>query len=566
MNFSFKVRFASIPLLGFLISICFLEQAFSQSVPQKFSYQAVIRNAGNLLLDSQTVGIRIKILQGSETGTEVYSETHTGNTNANGLITIEVGGGTVLSGSMASINWGNGPYFIKTETDPLGGSNYSISGSSQLLSVPYALYSGNGTPGPQGPAGPGFSNGTALNQIMYWNGTAWVTLNAGNNGQSLTICDGVLTWTTGGVCPGVISALNCSSSTKTGTLTSGIAASGVASTVPYLGGNGGNYPAQSVASTGLSGLTASLPAGTLANGAGALTFTISGMPDTVGIASFVLNIGGQSCTLTRAVTAGIGPLDIEAAFIPGGTFIMGSPETEPDRETSEVQHQVTISSFRMSKYEINNQKFAAFLNAKGIGSNGIDTSGAYPTQPLIIGNSSTGVFWFAGQWRAAAGKENFPVVNVTWFGAAEFAAYAGGRLPTESEWEYACRAGTTTPFHTGLCLDYTQANYNWNFPYTGCTNSNTNWPSRALAVNSYSPNAYGLYNMHGNVWEWCSDYWGSYPTTPQVDPTGPATGVFRVFKSGSWANQGQFARSGIHRGIPPLQDATDTGFRIAFSL
>jgi formylglycine-generating enzyme required for sulfatase activity len=559
-------RHLTILVVSAFYSFLPFENVIAQSVPQKFSYQAVVRNAANLLLDSQTVSIRINILQGSESGTAVYTETHTGNTNANGLITLEVGGGAVLSGSMSNINWANGPYFIKTETDPQGGSNYSISGSSQLLSVPYALYSGNGTPGPQGPAGPGFSNGTALNQIMYWNGTAWVTLNAGNNGQSLTICDGILTWTTGGVCPGVISALNCSNSTKIGTLTYGIAAVGVANTVPYLGVNGGNYPAQSVASTGVIGLTASLSAGTLANGTGALTFTIVGTPDTIGTASFAINIGGQSCILTRSVTVGFGPLDIEAAFIPGGTFIMGSPETEPDRENSEVQHQVTISSFRMSKYEINNQKFAAFLNAKGIGSNGIDTNGAYPTQKLIIGNSSLGVFWFAGQWRAAASKENFPIVNVTWFGAAEFATYAGGRLPTESEWEYACRAGTTTPFNTGVCLDYTQANYNWNFPYTACTNSNTNYPARALAVNSYSPNAYGLYNMHGNVWEWCSDYWGSYPTTPQIDPTGPATGVFRVFKSGSWANQGQFARSGIHRGIPPLQEANDTGFRIAFSL
>ena len=111
----------------------------------------------------------------------------------------QVGGGTLVSGNLSAIDWANGPYYIKTETDPEGGSNYSISGTSQLLSVPFALYSANGTPGPQGPigpagpqgpagqngaagatspqgpAGPGFSNGTTPGEMMYWNGTAWVT-------------------------------------------------------------------------------------------------------------------------------------------------------------------------------------------------------------------------------------------------------------------------------------------------------------------------------------------------------------------------------------------------------
>ncbi len=131
----------------------------AQTIPQKFSYQAVIRDGANQVLDNQLVGIRLSILQGSETGNVVFSESHTGNTNANGLISLQVGGGSVVSGSMSSIDWAAGPYFIKTETDPEGGTNYSISGTSQLLSVPFALYSANGTPGPQGPAGPQGSQG-----------------------------------------------------------------------------------------------------------------------------------------------------------------------------------------------------------------------------------------------------------------------------------------------------------------------------------------------------------------------------------------------------------------------
>jgi len=111
--------------------------------PQKFSYQSVIRNAGNQLVVNQSVGIKISILQGSATGSAVYVETHSPLTNANGLATIEIGGGTVLSGNFANINWANGPYFVKTETDVDGGSNYTIITTQQLLSVPYAMYANN---------------------------------------------------------------------------------------------------------------------------------------------------------------------------------------------------------------------------------------------------------------------------------------------------------------------------------------------------------------------------------------------------------------------------------------
>ncbi len=146
-------RFIGISFMAVCFAIMFQRQAFSQSVPQRFSYQAVIRDGANQLLNNQSVGIRLGILQGSETGNAVYVETHTASTSTNGLLSLQVGGGTVVSGALAQIDWASGPYFIKTETDPLGGNNYSITGTSQMLSVPYALFSANGTPGPQGPAG-----------------------------------------------------------------------------------------------------------------------------------------------------------------------------------------------------------------------------------------------------------------------------------------------------------------------------------------------------------------------------------------------------------------------------
>ena len=111
--------------------------------PQKMSYQAVIRNSNNSLIVSTPIGIKVSVLQGSANGTVTYSETQVQNTNINGLVSLEIGMGTALIGTFSSINWANGPYFIQTEVDPNGGVNYSVMGVTELISVPYALYSGN---------------------------------------------------------------------------------------------------------------------------------------------------------------------------------------------------------------------------------------------------------------------------------------------------------------------------------------------------------------------------------------------------------------------------------------
>lgn len=135
-----------------LFAVLLIANMFAQA-PQKMSYQAVIRNSGGTLITSTTVGMQISILQSSSTGSAVYVETQTPTSNANGLVSLEIGAGTIVTGTFSGIDWSAGPYFIKTETDPLGGTAYTISGTSQLLSVPYALFSANGTPGPIGPTG-----------------------------------------------------------------------------------------------------------------------------------------------------------------------------------------------------------------------------------------------------------------------------------------------------------------------------------------------------------------------------------------------------------------------------
>jgi hypothetical protein len=129
-----------------IITICaailMTASVFAQA-PEKMSYQAVVRDGSNNLVSSTSVGMQISLLQGSSSGTAVYVETQTPTSNVNGLVSIEIGSGTVVSGTFNTIDWANGPYFIKTETDPTGGTAYTIAGTNELMSVPYALFSAN---------------------------------------------------------------------------------------------------------------------------------------------------------------------------------------------------------------------------------------------------------------------------------------------------------------------------------------------------------------------------------------------------------------------------------------
>ncbi|MCK9450993.1 MAG: fibrobacter succinogenes major paralogous domain-containing protein [Bacteroidales bacterium] len=165
-------------LLTFTIA---LSSVWAQT-PQKMSYQAVIRDNSNTLVTNTQVGMRISILEASASGAAVYTETQTPTTNANGLVSVEIGGQTGFN----AIDWANNIYFIKTETDPDGGTNYSITGTSQLLSVPYALHANE--------VDPSVPVGTTPGEMQYWNGTAWVTVAAGNEGDIMTFVNNTPTW------------------------------------------------------------------------------------------------------------------------------------------------------------------------------------------------------------------------------------------------------------------------------------------------------------------------------------------------------------------------------------
>ena len=195
----------------------------------------------------------------------------------------------------------------------------------------------------------------------------------------------------------------------------------------------------------------------------------------------------------------------EFVLIQPGTFMMGSPEDEVGRFDDEALHQVTITKpFYMQTTPVTQGQWEA-----------------------LMGNNPS---YFKG--------DDLPVECVSWDDCQEFIqrlSQSGDgiyRLPTEAEWEYACRAGTSTPFviGNGRDLDSTQANFDGNYPY-GAGRKGL-YREQTTPVKSFAPNAWGLYDMHGNVWEWCQDWYGDYLIGAVSDPQGPSSGVFRVHRGG----------------------------------
>ena len=229
-------------------------------------------------------------------------------------------------------------------------------------------------------------------------------------------------------------------------------------------------------------------------------------------------------------------LGIRFAWIPPRTFLMGSPAGEKEREGSEAQHQARLSKgFFMGTCPVTQAHWKKVM-------------GENPSR-------------FRG--------ENLPVEQISWHECAAFCKKMSEmdgklyRLPSESEWEHACRAGTITPFHFGETILADQGNFDAKYPYGDGKKGTCR--QQTTPVDEFAPNAWGLFDVHGNVWEWCSDWYGIYPTEDSVDCHGPTNGAERVIRGGAWNQIPKRCRSAYRECSDPNKRRKDVGFRVCFS-
>jgi len=248
-------------------------------------------------------------------------------------------------------------------------------------------------------------------------------------------------------------------------------------------------------------------------------------------------------------------------LLPGGTFMMGSPETENWRVDDETQHEVTVSPFYIDPYEATQAEYARLMG---------ENPSAFSGETLPVER----ITWldairFANARSAEAGLT--PAYTLDGDGVAWDRAANGYRLPTEAEWEYACRAGTATPFNTEHSLDAEGANFYGHYPYEIEENYFNDsvlearpgrYRQTTVAVGSFPANRWGLYDMHGNVCEWCWDYYGAYDGRISVDPAGAPEGTRHVYRGGGWNDFGKNMRSAYRAAGPADLRAANLGVRL----
>ena len=259
----------------------------------------------------------------------------------------------------------------------------------------------------------------------------------------------------------------------------------------------------------------------------------------VALASSVPGIADQHAVGERSAQ-GLGQaLAGEFVDIAPGCFLMGSAEQEHGRDQDELRHRVCITRpYALGRYEVTQNQWRAVM----------DETPAY--------------------FRTCGGQ--CPVERVSWTDVQAFITKLNTmtgepyRLPTEAEWEYAARAGTGAPFSFGADIDSSQVNYNGRYPYRG--EQVEAYHRTPVAVGSYPANPWGLYDMHGNVWEWVQDYQGSYPQAEVSDPIGASSGANRVYRGGSWSSTARRCRSAARNLQSPGRRYFNLGFRLARSL
>ena len=242
------------------------------------------------------------------------------------------------------------------------------------------------------------------------------------------------------------------------------------------------------------------------------------------------------------------------ARVPAGRFMMGSPETEPYRDSDETRHEVVITrDFQLGVHEVTQEQYKTVM-----GKNPSFFSKDGAGKERVAGKPTTG---------------DHPVESASWLQAVEFCTKLGAmkqetdemrtyRLPTEAEWEHACRAGSQSAFHYGSDLDSYKANFN------GLIYASYGRPKAGpffrspVKIGDYDPNAFGLFDMHGNVQEWCADWYAAYADNPKEDPQGPKEGTERVLRGGGWPHSGKALRAAVRNHLPPGDAVYSAGFRV----
>ncbi|MDO4629045.1 MAG: formylglycine-generating enzyme family protein, partial [Planctomycetia bacterium] len=247
------------------------------------------------------------------------------------------------------------------------------------------------------------------------------------------------------------------------------------------------------------------------------------------------------------MTKTVDGIEYRFRWCPPGDFMMGSPESETDRSSDETQHRVTLTrGFWMLETEVTVGMFKSFVNATGYESKGNTPFG----WTRSIWNQDSKYSWRSPGFSQT---DSHPVTCVSWADAQAFCKWLTGKvgitisLPSEAQWEYACRAGTTGKYAGNL------DSMAW---YYG------NSSNRPHPVGTKQANAWGLYDMHGNVWEWCQDWYGNYPTNSVTDPTGPTSGSDRVYRGGSWDSYAEGCRSAYRSDYSPEYRNSSLGFRV----
>ena len=248
-------------------------------------------------------------------------------------------------------------------------------------------------------------------------------------------------------------------------------------------------------------------------------------------------------------------------FVKGGKFLMGSPTSENWRSSDETQHEVTLSDFWIAPYEVTQKEYTSLMH---------DNPSTFEGDSLPVDS----VLWIEAVRFCNAKSESEGLTpayridgeKVTWDLSAD-----GYRLPTESEWEYSCRAGTSTPFNLEHSIGADEANFYGHYPYEIEENYFSQhklstkpgiYRGETVNVGSFTPNKLGLYDMHGNVGEWCWDIYAPYPSGKSTNPTGPETGTRRINRGGGWNDFAKNMRSAYRAAAPQERRLYNVGFRL----